>query len=126
MENRTPVLVKDVMSTPLETISASVTLRAAAVKMREHDVNSLFVPGASAGIVTTTDVVEAVAEGRDLSAVEVADVMTANIERITTNEELSEAAAMMTNFGIKHLPVVDTDGDFVGMVSTTDLTTQLV
>lgn len=126
MENRPPVLVEDVMSTPLETISASATVREAATAMREHDVNSLFVPGASAGIVTTTDVVGAVAEGRDLSAVEVADVMTAPVERITTAEELTEAAAMMTNFGIKHLPVIDSDGDYVGMVSTTDLTTQLV
>ena len=114
------------MSTPLETISASATVREAATKMREHDVNSLFVPGASAGIITTTDVVEAVAEGRDLSVVRVTDVMTAPVERITIAEELAEAAAMMTNFGIKHLPVVDTDGDYVGMVSTTDLTTQLV
>lgn len=113
------------MSTPLATISASATVREAANAMREHDVSSLFVPGASAGIVTTTDVVQAVAEGRDLSTVEVADVMTAPVERITTEVELTEAAAMMTNFGIKHLPVIDEDGDYVGMISTTDLASQL-
>lgn len=125
MEHDTPVLVEDIMSTPLKTISASATLREAATRMREHDVSALFVPGSSAGIVTTTDVVEAVAEGRDLSEVQVADVMTAPVERITTAVELNEAAAMMVNFGIKHLPVIDSDGDYVGMVSTTDLTNQL-
>lgn len=121
MNASAPVLVEDVMSTPLETISAEATVREAAAKMRERNVNALFVPGASAGIVTSTDVAAAVAEGRDLSAVRVADVMTAPVERITTAEELTEAAAMMTNYGIKHLPVVDSDGDYVGMVSTTDL-----
>jgi IMP dehydrogenase len=121
-----PVLVEDVMTTPLETISARATVREAAVRMRERDISALIVTGPTAGIVTTTDVVAAVAEDRDLSAVSVGDVMTAPVERITTAEELSEAAAMMTNFGIKHLPVIDKDGDYVGMVSSTDLAVQLV
>ena len=125
METETPILVKDVMSTPLKTISARKTVREAAAQMRKHDINALFVPGASAGIITTTDVVEAVAEGMDPSEIEVADVITAPVERITTAENLSEAAAMMINFDIKHLPVIDDDGDYVGVVSTTDLTTQL-
>lgn len=125
METDSRVLVGDVMSTPLETISSQSTVREAAERMREHDFNALFVTGATLGIVTSTDVVDVVAEGRDPSEVAVADVMTAPVERITTAEEVNEAAAMMTNFGIKHLPVVDPDGDYVGMVSTSDLTTQL-
>jgi len=32
---------------------------------------------------------------------------------------------MMTNFGIKHLPVVDADNDYVGIVSSTDITMAL-
>ena len=113
------------MSTPLETISPKSTVREAAQRMREHDFSALIVTGGTLGIVTSTDVVDVVAEGRDPSEVSVADVMTAPVERITTAEEVNEAAAMMTNFGIKHLPVVDADGDYVGMVSTSDLTTQL-
>lgn len=125
MTTDTPTFVKDVMSTPLETISVDASVREAAAQMREHDINALCILGASAGIITTTDVVEAVVAGGDLSTVKVSEVMTAPVERITTEEELPEAAAMMTNFNIKHLPVVDTHGDYVGMVSTTDLTTQL-
>ena len=125
MSTGTKTLVEDVMSSPLETISRNATVREAAERMREHDINALFVPGSSAGIVTTTDVVDAVAEGADLSDVRVADVMTAPVERATTTLNLSEAAAMMTNFGIKHLPVVDKRGNYVGMVSSTDTTTEL-
>lgn len=119
--DRTP-LVKDVMTTPLKTISNDATVREAATQLRDHNISGLFVPGVSVGIITTTDVTDAVAENKDLSETTVADEMTAPVERITTEEELTQAAAMMTNFGIKHLPVVDTDGDFVGMVSMTDIT----
>ena len=123
VDTTTPV--EEAMSAPLVTISRRASLRDAAVLMRERDISSLFVPGASAGIVTTTDVVTAVAEDRDLSAVTVGEVMTADVERVTTAQELGEAAAMMTALGIKHLPVVDDDGDYVGMLSTTDLASVL-
>ncbi|WP_280536552.1 CBS domain-containing protein [Halopenitus sp. POP-27] len=125
MASTPQTLVADVMTAPLETIAADATVREAAERMRDQDINALFVPGVDAGIITTTDVVAAVAEGADLDETTVGDVMTAPVERITTAEDLSEAAAMMTTFGIKHLPVIDDDGDYVGMVSTTDLTTQL-
>lgn len=114
------------MSTPLETISKEATVKEAAIRLDEHNISGLFVPGVSVGIITTTDVTEAVAANKDLSEGTVGEEMTAPVERITTEEELTQVAAMMTNFGIKHLPVVDTDGDFVGMVSMTDLTASLV
>jgi len=126
MTTDSPPLVRDTMSSPLVTISKRATLVEAAAKMREEDVSALFVPGSSAGIITTTDIVTAVADGLDLTSTTVTEVMTAPVERITTREDLGQAAAMMTNFGIKHLPVVDEDGDYVGMISTTDLTTTLV
>ncbi|MFB6087110.1 MAG: CBS domain-containing protein [Haloarculaceae archaeon] len=125
MSTDSRVRVADVMSTPLETISKDATVREAAERMRDHDINGLFVPGAEAGIITNTDIVAAVAEGRDLSDATVADVMTAPVERVTTDLELGQAAAMMTTYGIKHLPVIDDSGDYVGMISSTDVTTEL-
>ena len=125
MASEATVRIEDVMSTPLETISADATVRAAATQMREQDINGIFVPGAEAGIITTTDMVDAVADGEDLSTATVGDVMTAPVERVTASLELGEAAAMMTNFGIKHLPVIDEHQDYVGMVSSTDITREL-
>jgi IMP dehydrogenase len=126
MSADTDVHVSEVMSTPLETISSDESVTAAAKQMREHDINGLFVPGSSAGIVTTTDVVDVVAREETPSEVRVGDVMTSPVERVTKTMELTEVASMMTNFGIKHLPVIDEHGDYVGMVSSTDVTTQLV
>ena len=125
MAQDTANLVGDVMTSPLETISASATARDAAERMRAEDINALFVPGADAGIVTTTDVLDVVAAGGDPDETDVEDVMTAPVERVTTGVELNEAAAMMTTYGIKHLPVIDDHGDYVGMISSTDLTTEL-
>ena len=112
--------VEAVMSTPVVTISASASVRQAATSMREHDINALLVPGSQTGIITSTDVLDAVDMDEDLDTVTVADVMTVPVETITSHLMLQEAAAMMMNFGIKHLPVVDRDGEYVGMISSSD------
>ena len=125
MATETTVRIEDIMSTPLETISADETVKAAATQMQAQNINGIFVPGAQAGIITTTDIVDAVAAGKDLSTATVGDVMTSPVERVTTSLELGEAAAMMTTYDIKHLPVIDKHQDYVGMVSSTDITQAL-
>lgn len=115
--------VEEVMSEPLKTISATASVREAATVMREHDFNALFVPGAEAGILTSSDVVAVIAEERDPDDTPVAEVMTSPVERVTTGLELGEAATMMVTYDIKHLPVINDHGDYVGMVSSTDITT---
>lgn len=115
--------VEAVMTTPVETISADATIREAATEMRDEGFSALLVPGAEAGIVTSTDVLDAVADGRDLGETTVADLMTSPVESVTADLDLDEAAAMMTTFDIKHLPVED--DDFVGMLSSSDMAAQL-
>ncbi|WP_336359894.1 CBS domain-containing protein [Haladaptatus sp. ZSTT2] len=113
------VTVRDVMSTPLETISKGATIREAAQQMREKDISALVVETTPRAIISSTDVLDAVASGRDISKLTVADVMTTNVETATPNLYMEEVAAMMTSYGIKHLPVVD--DDYVGMISSTDV-----
>jgi CBS domain-containing protein len=114
--------VEDVMSRPLETISKEATVREAAQRMREKEINALVVP-ASRAIVSSTDVLDAVAGGQDVSQLRVADVMTTEVETVTPDLYMEEVAEMMTTYGIKHLPVVE--DDYVGMVSSTDVTAHL-
>ncbi|MFB6091683.1 MAG: cyclic nucleotide-binding/CBS domain-containing protein [Haloquadratum sp.] len=116
-------LVRDVMSTPLVTIAPTATLVEAARRMRDEDINALLVPTTEHAIVTSTDVLDAVAAERDPGETTVADVMTESVETVPPDLRLTEAAAMMETFGISHLPVVDDDP--VGMVSSTDITAQL-
>ncbi|ATW88832.1 IMP dehydrogenase [Halohasta litchfieldiae] len=117
--------VEELMSEPIITVSSEITVRDAARTMQDHEINALFVPGAEAGIVTSSDIVAAVAETGDTAELTVADIMTSPVERVPRSLPLGEAAAMMINFDIKHLPVVDDDNDYVGIVSSTDVTMSL-
>ncbi len=111
------------MSTPVETVSEEATVVEATQRMREKDINALLVETTPRAIVSSTDVLDAIADGRNVSELQVADVMTTNIETASPDLYMEEVAAMMTTYGIKHLPVVD--DDYVGMVSSTDITAHL-
>jgi CBS domain-containing protein len=115
--------VEDVMSTPLETIAADATVREATRRMRDADINALVVRTTPRSIISSTDVLDAVADGRDVSELRVSDVMTSNVETAAPELYMEEVAEMMTAYGIKHLPVVD--DDYVGMISATDVTAYL-
>lgn len=109
------------MTGSVATVSRDATVSEAASEMRDRNISSLLVPGGRTGIITSTDVLAAVADGRDPERTTVADVMTAPVESINVGLRLAEVAAMMTNYGINHIPVRDRDGDYVGIVSSTDL-----
>ncbi|KTG25121.1 histidine kinase [Haloferax profundi] len=111
------------MSTPLETISKDATVREAAQQMREKDISALVVRTTPRAIISSTDVLDAVADGQNVSELPVTDVMTTDVETATPDLYMEEVAAMMTTYGIKHLPVVD--DDYVGMVSSTDVAAHL-
>jgi CBS domain-containing protein len=118
------VQVQDIMSSPVETISRDASVSNAAAKMRDDDINALLVTTSPPSILTSTDILDAVASGEDPTDQAITDLMTESVETIPPGLRVGEAAAMMTNFGIKHLPVVD-DGDYIGIVSSTDITAQL-
>ena len=66
----------------------------------------------------------AVAEERDTASMSVTEITTESVETIPPTVQTSEAAAMMESLGINHLPVRE-GGDFVGMVSSTDVAAAL-
>ena len=119
------VRVKEVMSTPVETISKTATIREAAKTMRENNINALVVTTGPPSIITSTDILDATANGYNPSKLQVADVMTTEVETVSSDLFLEEIAAMMTSLGINHFPVVDINNEYIGMVSSTDVTAQL-
>jgi CBS domain-containing protein len=115
--------VRDIMSSPVETIPSDASVSEAAEKMRTDDISALLVTTSPPSILTSTDIMGAVAENRDTTALGVADLMTESVETVPPTLRAEEAAAMMTTFGIGHLPVVD-GGDYVGIISSTDITAE--
>jgi CBS domain-containing protein len=111
------------MSSPVETIPRDATVSEAATKMRAEEISALLVTTSPPSIITSTDILDAVAEEMDTSELDVTDLMTESVETVPPTIRVGEAAAMMTTFGISHLPVVD-GGDYVGIISSTDITEQ--
>jgi CBS domain-containing protein len=116
--------VNEAMSSPVESIGPDAPVSEAAEQMRDDEINALLVRSSPPGIVTSTDILDVVATRQEVTEMSVADLMTESVETVPPSIRLSEAAAMMTTYEISHLPVVE-DGDYVGMISSTDVTREL-
>ena len=74
-----------------------------------------------AGIITERDVVNAVAEGIDPASVSVGDRMTRELATVDRRTDVADAARLMAERRIRHLPVLD-KGSLAGIISIRDLT----
>lgn len=97
------------------------TLQQAAGKMREQQTGSLLVLDGQdlVGIVTERDVLNAVATATPLDT-PVSEVMSKDLITVEPGTSLREAARIMTERWIRHLPVLE-GGRLVGIVSQRDL-----
>ena len=103
------------------------TIRQATQQMRDASIGSLLVKKDRefVGILTEPDVVRKVAaDGLDVSATHVHQVMSSPIRTIDKRASLSSAIDMMTNSEIRHLVVTD-GGKVVGLFSVRDLLAHL-
>jgi len=113
--------VEEIMSAPVETVAGETTVREAAQVLRGANVGSLVVgEEIIQGIVTETDVVDAVSEGLDLSETAVAEIMSDPVVTIRPHEPVHVAGERMGHNAVKKLPVTE-NGEPVGIVTTTDL-----
>jgi CBS domain-containing protein len=109
---------------PLVTVEEHNTALEAVHLMNEHGIGALIVTrdGRMTGIFTERDVLRRVV-GADQSpaGVTVADVMTTRVVCCTPTTTIEEARTLMKNRRIRHLPILDTEGDVVGLISIGDL-----
>jgi CBS domain-containing protein len=109
-------------------VGPGATVLDAALLMNEHKIGALVVMegGRLVGVFTERDVLRrVVGEARNAEATRVADVMTSEVLCASPEMTLDEARGVMKNRRIRHLPVVDTDGRLLGMVSIGDLNARL-
>ena len=105
-------------------VGPGATVLEAALLMNEHRIGSLVVleAGRLVGVFTERDVLRrVVAEARNPADTRVADVMTTEVVCCWPETTLEEAAGVMKNRRIRHLPVLDRDGRLLGLVSIGDL-----
>jgi CBS domain-containing protein len=115
--------VSEVMTEATITDSPQDSLAEAARKMWKQQTGSLLVideGGEPLGIITERDVLKAVATGLSVLSATVEEVMTKDLTTVAPGTSLREAAKLMADNWIRHLPVVDT-GKVVGIISQRDL-----
>ncbi len=113
--------ISEIMTQAAVVDSPSDTLGEAARKMWEQQTGSLLVLEGEQllGIVTERDVLKAVATGTPMDT-PVSAVMTKDLITVEPSATLREAAGIMTEKWIRHLPVLES-GRLVGIVSQRDL-----
>jgi CBS domain-containing protein len=122
------MLVRDIIKTRFSSIEADETAFAAACRMRDDGVGCLPVTekGRLVGIVTDRDLVlRCMTEDRKAAATAIHSLM--SVETICCYEDDTDARAadLMRQHGLMRLPVLNREGDLVGLVSQRDILANL-
>lgn len=130
--------VRDIMSSPVITVTPNTSLPAATALMREKRIRHLPVVenGRLVGIISRGDLREASitasinADSYELhfmlNQLTVGKLMTRKVFTVTPDAPIVHAAELMTEHKIAGLPVVDESGAVIGIVTESDLLRMLV
>lgn len=117
-------IVPDVISgQTVQKVGPSETVRATARMMKEKKIAAVVVMEGSRliGIITERDMTtRVIAAGLNPDTTMARDIMTANPDTLSPDDEAAEAIRLMRERNYRHLPVVDGE-TVVGMVSVRDL-----
>lgn len=113
----------ELMSSPIDTVEAESSLKAAADILVARDINRLLVTekGIPVGVISLSDFVSSIARKEPPLRETVADVMSDAILVCRNKTPLISAARTMTQAGWRSVLVVDAKGKPVGVVSGKDL-----
>ncbi len=118
------VLVRDIMSKDVKTVRNDTSVKEVVALMNKYDKDAILVEqsGKPTGIITVKDVlVRAVEHGVPLSTIIARMVYTNPLVTIEETATVEEAAKLMKEWRIKHLPIVDKNGSLVGMLNDRDI-----
>jgi len=119
--------VREVPPRRLLSVEPQTSLAEVAKRMRQEDADSAAVMSGSRllGIITERDLVRAIADGLNPQQAKADVIMSADPATVTADEEVAVVAVKMMTLGIRHLPVVDQQGNAVGLISARDLVAML-
>ena len=120
--------IRSVLSTkdrPIISINTDMSVSDAVAELVKHNIGSLPVrdsSGSLVGIFTERDVLRGLQQrGKEFCHESIGSVMTGHVVTCTINDSVHEAMGRMSEFGIGQLPVLDDEGELVGLVSVGDL-----
>ena len=112
------------MARDVQTARASDTIYRARMVMNNHHVKAVPVVDDEqrvVGIVTVYDLFNL--DVVDLDPI--SKIMTSPVETVTVDTPVSRLVELMTDLGLRHLPVVDADGRLAGIITRSELITVL-
>jgi len=120
------ILVKDIMSKAIISVNTETTVFQIAKMMEQSGIGAILVKKNSnlVGIITDRDFATKIASDRLSFDTPVEKVMSSPLITINHDESISAAAKRMTSKKIRKLAVTD-NGNVVGLITSTDLVTQL-
>lgn len=117
------MLVKDVMSSHVITVSQEDTAQAAATLMKDNNIGAVPVLSGRnvCGMLTDRDIVlRCVAAGKSPTQCKVSEVMTGCAACVTPTQSVSDAISLMSSEQVRRLPVLE-NGTLAGIVSLADI-----
>ncbi|EGW36147.1 CBS domain-containing protein [Desulfosporosinus sp. OT] len=115
--------VREVMTSSVDWVTPDASIVEVARLMKKDDVGSIPICKGNelVGIITDRDIVlNVVATGGDTKSTSAKDIMSTNIKSVTSNQDVHEAADLMSKYQIRRLPVVE-QGKLLGIVAIGDL-----
>lgn len=117
--------IRYIMSSPVITVKASENVVKVARIMDLHDIGSVVVVDEAEkplGIITDMDIVKrVVARNLNPSNIKVENVMSQPLITVSPDIDITDAAKLMSRYGVKRLAVVY-KGRLVGIISSRDIT----
>jgi CBS domain-containing protein len=117
--------VQQLMTSEVQICHPEDTLTAAAEKLWTHDIGCLPVAdhdGRLIGMITDRDIcMAAYTQGRSLSEIPVSTAMSKEVYSCMAIDSVKDAEEAMRSHQVRRLPVVNDNGDLVGIVSLNDI-----
>lgn len=119
--------VSDAMTARIVSVRPDETVQVAIGRMLESEVASVAVceQDRLVGIFTERDVLRLAGGGTDFRTLPVGDVMTTHLYTVAPDDDLLDAAALMQEKRIRHLPVLQ-DGNVLGILGIREVLRALV
>lgn len=118
------MLVNELMTSNVESVTPNISIKAAACKMRDMDIGTLAVidKGQLCGIITDSDICcRCISEDLDPSTTTVKEIMSTNITSCFSDQNIIDAAQIMEDSQIRRIAVMNRDETMAGLLSVDDL-----
>jgi CBS domain-containing protein len=117
-------MLKEIVSRNLVAVEPDAKILDVARTMRDRDVGAVLVltDGKPRGIITDRDiVVRCVADNLDFADTTVENVLTESVHTVSENDGLYDVIHKMREAKVRRIPVVDRQGNAIGIVSFGDI-----